>query len=284
MLLAIAWLHCAPALPAETAAPVTLVAFGDSTTAPRGSLAVYADVLREELSNVRVLNTGRGGDTTETARARFARDVLAHKPDVAIIQFGINDASVDVWDNPPATQPRVGKERFAANLRFFAQELKRNGAQVILMTPNPLRWTPKLREYYGKPPYLPDQPTGLNVLLDAYAETVRRVARDTDAVLVDVRRVFEAQGASPGGSVEALLLDGMHPNERGQRLVADALKYQLLLMAQKGALAIHQALPGSDSPRWTLQDQPATRAFPSQTDAPRNRDTNALDYSVDRGY
>ena len=83
---------------AGVAAPVTIVAFGDSTTAPRDSLVVYADILRAELSNVRVLNAGSGGDSTEMARARFSRDVLDRKPGVVVIQFGINDSAVDVWE------------------------------------------------------------------------------------------------------------------------------------------------------------------------------------------
>ena len=40
---------------AGVAAPVTIVAFGDSTTAPRGALVVYADLLREGLEDGRLL-------------------------------------------------------------------------------------------------------------------------------------------------------------------------------------------------------------------------------------
>ncbi len=148
---------------ANAAEPVTLVAFGDSTTALRGSLTVYATILQEELRGVRVINAGISGNTTEMARARFDKDVLAHKPAIAIIQFGINDSAVDVWKKPPATQPRVAPERYEANLRHFVETLKSRDARVILMTPNPLRWTPKLKQMYGKPPYKPDDPDGFNI-------------------------------------------------------------------------------------------------------------------------
>ncbi|MCX6901147.1 MAG: exo-alpha-sialidase [Verrucomicrobia bacterium] len=235
MVLSLAFAACVAANAAE---PVTIVAFGDSTTALRGSLTVYATILQEELRGVRVINAGVGGHTTEMARARFEKDVLAHKPAVAIIQFGINDAAVDVWKKPPATRPRVTAERYEANLRHFTETLKSAGARVILMTPNPVRWTPKLKEMYGKPPYKPDDPDGFNILLDGYADIVRKVARETGAALVDAREAFVAQGRKPGETVDALLLDGMHPNDRGQRLVAELLMDHLLAMAKKDGLPI----------------------------------------------
>ena len=44
------------------------------------------------------------------------------------------------------------------------------------------------------------------------------------AGLVDVYRAFQERGEEDGGSVDALLLDGMHPNAAGHRLVANLLK------------------------------------------------------------
>jgi len=151
---------------AAAARPLRIVAFGDSTTAPRvvegKELPVYADLLAEDAKlrerGVKIINAGVPADTTQEARARFGRDVLAQQPAVVIIQFGINDAAVDVWKNPPTTEPRVPRADYAANLLFFVTEVKKRGAQPILMTPNPLRWTDKLRSLYGKPPYAPADP------------------------------------------------------------------------------------------------------------------------------
>jgi len=85
------------------------------------------------------------------------------------------------------------------------------------MTPQPLRWTPKLLKLYGKPPYVPGDEAGLNVLLEEYVKTLREVAREKKVPLVDVYAAF-ADGA--GG----LLQDGMHPNDKGHALI-----YRLLL-------------------------------------------------------
>lgn len=204
-----------------------IVAFGDSTTAPRGELVVYAMLVENALAAkgipAKVVNAGVPGNTTSQARARLEKDVLAHNPNLVIIQFGINDAAVDVWRTPPAARPRVSLQQYENNLHHFVRMLKERDAGVVLMTPNPCRWTKELLKRYGKPPYRPDDPDGFNVLLCDYAEIVRRVAGQENVTLVDVYAAFQAYGKEPGQSVADLLLDGMHPNDRGQLLVANLL-------------------------------------------------------------
>jgi len=221
-----------PCLPARETAKSnrqlrTIVAFGNSITALRGKLRVYPTLIEKELTargrKLRVVNAGIGGNTTEQAKARFKTDVLAHNPDVVIVFFGANDAAVDVWKTPPATGPRVGRERYEANLREFCRALKSRGAKPILVAPSPFRWTPALKELYGRPPYQPDDPDGFNVLLAEYAESARKVAREESVALADAYAAFQAYGRQPGKSVDNLLADGMHPNAAGHLLLADLL-------------------------------------------------------------
>jgi lysophospholipase L1-like esterase len=215
----------------EASGAETIVLLGDSTTAPRGALVVYANLLEKELPargiEAKVINAGVGGNSTADARRRFERDVLAHQPDVVVIQFGINDAAVDVWRNPPATEARVSQKDYELNLRTMIQSLHKRGTRVILMTPNPMRWTPKLKELYGKPPYDPAAPQGFNVLLAGYAKTVEQLAREEKLPLIDVYQAFEDYGKGEGQAVDQLLLDGMHPNAAGHRIIADLLLEQL---------------------------------------------------------
>ena len=229
---------------APVAKPVTIVAFGASTTAVRGPTKVYASVLQEELQNVRVINAGVPGNTTEMARKRFEQDVLMHQPQIVIIQLGINDAAVDVWKKPPAKEPRVSPERYEANLRHFVQTLKSKNARVVLMTPNPLRWTPKLKEMYGKPPYQPENVDGFNAPLAPYCEAARRVAREEGAELLDMQQAFVEQAQKQGVTVDSLLSDGMHPNDGGHRIEADLLRECILALAKTHGLAI------TEGPRW----------------------------------
>lgn len=244
---------------APAAKPVTIVAFGDSTTAARGSTQVYAASLQAELGNVRVINAGVAGNSTELARKRFEQDVLAHQPQIAVVQFGINDAAVDVWKTPSAAEPRVALERYEANLRHFVRTLKAQHARVVLMTANPLRWTPKLKEMYGKPPYQPESADGFNAPLLPYCEAARRVAREEGAELLDVQQAFVQHAKTRGVTVDALLSDGMHPNDDGHRIVADLLRERVL------ALAKLHALPITAAPRWKASGEFVT-IHPAATD------------------
>jgi lysophospholipase L1-like esterase len=204
--------------------PGGIIMFGDSTTAERpGSVdKVYAFRVAEALpgigSSLSVHNAGVPSNTTREARRRLARDVLAHKPRVVVIQFGINDAAVDVWKKPPATTSRVPLAEYEQNLRTIITELRGAGARPVLMTTNPTRWTSRLRGIYGKPPYRPDAPDGFDApVLSRYNESVRRLAAELSAPLVDVHGAFSTRNP------DKLLLDGMHPNDEGHRLIAELL-------------------------------------------------------------
>jgi lysophospholipase L1-like esterase len=221
-------LACAAGAAPEPAAPFTVVALGDSTTAPRAGLKKpYAQLLQEELPGrgieARVVNAGVGGNTTADALARLEKDVLARKPDLVVVEFGINDSAVAVFATPPAREPPIALDRYRANLREVVRAVRKGGGAVILMTPNSMRWTPALKALYGKPPYKPDDPDGFNVILKDYAAAVRTLADEEKVPLADVYAAFEAHGKKEGQSVDELLLDGMHPNDRGHRIVADLL-------------------------------------------------------------
>ncbi len=210
--------------------PLCLVAFGDSTTAPRpGAIErVYSVRLQEALLakgvSLKVFNAGKGGNTTRDARARFERDVLRHRPQIVVMQFGINDAAVDVWKTPPATAPRVSLADFEANLRAMVQAARQEGARVILMTTNQLRWTESLKKLYGKRPYEVASPDGFDApLLAAYNQRVRALARELKTGLVDVRAAFHEFAEQPDRSLDDLLLDGMHPNDEGHEIVSRLL-------------------------------------------------------------
>lgn len=205
----------------------TIVAFGDSTTAPRGHLSIYADILERELPEggveARVINAGVPSNTTADGRKRFEADVLARDPELVVIQFGINDAAVDVWKDPPATAPRVALAQYEANLRWFIDALQQRDITPILMSPNPMRWAEKTRKLYGRAPYDPASADGFNVLLRDYAAAAKAVAADTGVPFIDVYGIFQAVDGEEGSSMDDLLLDGMHPNAAGHRLVANAL-------------------------------------------------------------
>lgn len=206
----------------------TVVTFGDSTTAERHGVVVYTTLLqRETAPGLRWINRGVRGNTTTMARERFERDVLTEAPGIVVIQFGINDAAVDVWKNPPVLESRVPLAQYEANLRFFLRSLrslKPAPARAILMTPNPQRWSPPLLERYGRAPYRPEEETGFTFILETYAEAVRRIACEEAVPLVDIYERYAEWERESGRPCAELLSDGVHPNSEGHRLVADALE------------------------------------------------------------
>ncbi|HMJ07583.1 MAG TPA: GDSL-type esterase/lipase family protein [Pyrinomonadaceae bacterium] len=213
---------------------IKIVAFGDSITAPRKGVVVYSKVLEDEFKrknlDIRVINSGVPGNTTAIAKERFEKDVLAHRPNVVIIQFGTNDAAVDVWKNPPETVSRVSKADYEKNLREFITAIRKLGAKVILVTPAPTRWTDKLKEMYGKPPYDPEDVDGFNVILKDYVGIAKRVAKDEGVRTVDLFSAYYKYDKRPGKKMDDLFLDGLHPNTAGQRIEAEMLLKQLRKM------------------------------------------------------
>ena len=165
---------CAPTAPA--ASPKRIVLLGDSTTYGYALDRPYGQILSEILIArgipALIINAGINGNTTEGARTRFERDVLARKPDIVVIQYGLNDQGIRFYTDPAATGTLVAKEQFAENLRAFVRQLRERGITAILMTPNPMVWTPELGRKYPDGPYL-TAPDGGNRRLERYVESIR---------------------------------------------------------------------------------------------------------------
>jgi lysophospholipase L1-like esterase len=205
---------------------ITIVAFGDSTTALRSTVeSVYAVRLERLLADrgvtARVINAGIGGSHTGRVsdngrfRIKHAFDrlepaVRAQNPDVVIVQFGWNDSWVD--SGKPGDASRIPLESYSANLREIVSTLRRDGALVILATPNH-PWS-KLEEWRHERTL-------------QYVDAVRALAKQLDVPLVDVWAAYEKYNAVEGQSFDDLLLDPVHPNDDGHALFAELLDAEL---------------------------------------------------------
>lgn len=222
---------------ADEAKLIRIIAFGDSTTATHDMIErVYpqrlAGALQARGIKAEVINAGVGGNTTADARVRFQKDVLQHQPDVVIIQFGLNDSAIDLHEGK--TEPRVSKRVYEHNLAHFVKTLKGRAIRVILMTPNAMLWTAELKSACGKPPYDPEDRWGFNLLGAEYAESVRRLARAHAVPLIDVYQLFLGYDGVEGQRADDLLLDGVHPNDKGHRIIADSLTHEIVALAGSG--------------------------------------------------
>lgn len=216
-----------PALKGHRPSPFVIVTFGASTTAPREDTYIFTDRLRDtlgaEMEALTVINAGVRGNTTEAARERLQSEVLDHQPDLVIICLGINDSTCDVWKDPPQRTPRVPLETYLRNMEYFCDRIRASGAACLLLTTQPLSWTPALKGMYGKPPYAADDPDGFNATLRTYMEALRAFARDRDLPLVDLYSMFQDCRIDRGVDLCQWFPDGMHPNSEGHALIADYL-------------------------------------------------------------
>ena len=215
--------------PTDAIRPRSIVMLGDSTTATLDSIKkVYARRVQETLNNEGiaswVTNSGIPGDTTEGARARLKHDVLAHNPDLVVVQFGLNDAAIPVYRDPSTRTPNVTPERYEANLRYVVDELQKRKIPVVLMTTNPCWWSKNVLEYYGKPPYDTTDADGYNkVLLYRYNEIVRKIAREKNVPLVDIYAAYGSYEEKTGRPIKKILPDGVHPDDFGHEMVTEML-------------------------------------------------------------
>lgn len=201
---------------------MTIVAFGDSTTATRSTVdQVYAARLPALLHargiEARVINAGVGGSHTgrladnarhrrKHALDRFDEAVRNHKPDVVVVQFGWNDSWID--SDKPDGPSRIPVKDYAANLKHITESLKRDGSKVILMTPN--RPNTSVEEWRV-------------ARTQQYVDAVRNLAATDSVPLVDVWAEYERFNAGHGLNSDNLLLDRVHPNDKGHELVARLL-------------------------------------------------------------
>lgn len=189
----------------ETGKPVKIVCFGDSITGQyyhTGGRRAWTQALGQTLRElypqalIEMINAGIGGNTSANGLERMDADVLAHKPNLIIAMFGMNDTA------------RLTTEDLRSNLRQIVQKAHKSGSETILMTPNAVADNDPIRP--------PEK-------LKAFAETVREVARESDLILVDTHQVYaEVRETNPSEWIR-LMSDAIHPNMRGHRLFASTL-------------------------------------------------------------
>jgi lysophospholipase L1-like esterase len=183
---------------------VKVVCFGDSVTGVyyhSGSRRAYTDMLGIALQrvsdapNVTMINAGISGHTTVNALARIDRDVLAHKPDVVTVMFGLNDMT------------RVSLGDYKANLKAIVEKCRGIGAEVVLATPNNVIDTSS-------------RPTEK---LIKYCDVVREVGRELGVPICDTYQQLSGVRANDPFDWRLLMSDSIHPNMAGHKSIAERL-------------------------------------------------------------
>jgi len=192
---------------------VRVVCFGDSITGVyyhTGGVRAWPKLLELALREVyprarlRVFNAGVSGNTTDAALKRIQRDVLARKPGLVVVMFGMNDLAYGSVD---AAVDAARKQRFRDNLESIVTQCRAGGAEVILLTPN--------STYPESAPGRPPQ------RIAEFAAIVRGVGDHLDVPVVDAYAEWERIRRESPRQWRLLMSETIHPCLRGHRVFAE---------------------------------------------------------------
>lgn len=184
--------------------PVRIVCLGDSVTGVyyhTGGRRAYTDMLAIALkrlypeAQVEAFNAGISGHTTVDGLKRLEADVLARKPHLVTVMFGLNDMT------------RVPQEEFEANLASIIRQCRAVGAEVMLCTPNSVTDTP-------------ERPIAK---LEEYVAAIRETGAREQAPVVDCYAACEAVRSRDMFQWQMLMSDEIHPNMTGHKLIAETI-------------------------------------------------------------
>jgi lysophospholipase L1-like esterase len=144
-------------------------------------------------------NVGLPGEQVDDAVDRFREVLTRYRPQVVLLQEGINDI------HKPGRPQSAAIPVIQDALRSMTREANSRGIRVLLGTLLP-------EDPCGCRAY--DYSDGVDNIVTANA-AIRALAASENAILVDLYPAFQ-------GQVETLLtFDGLHPNETGYARMAD---------------------------------------------------------------
>jgi len=203
-----------------------VIGFGDSITA--GVHLPKEDSYLARLGSkllCRTFNSGVPGQTTQEALQRLEEDVLARRPNLCIIQFGMND---HVAAFPQ--MPKVPLPQFRDHLIQMVHALSDYGIAPVLCTVHPIIEGSAEAYYYARHPREWYAPSGAQAWIDRYNEAIREAAKLCDCALADIDLYWKRQIENGVELCDLLRTtensgadDGVHPTPLGHRLYADCI-------------------------------------------------------------
>lgn len=180
---------------------LTIAALGDSFTYGWGVTKGYLCCLREMLSEkypvakLNLINGGSPGDTARGGVYRVWQDVIRHNPDLVIIQFGLNDlfSGFDI-------------NEFYQNLMRIVKEIQeKTESEIILVTSTTVEDKEQNKMIYN------------------FYDRIIECGKECKVPVVKVHEFWENRIAL-GSSIPFLVQnDGIHPNEAGHLIMAEAI-------------------------------------------------------------
>jgi len=170
--------------------------------------------------NTELIGKGIGGDKVSDLLTRYRDDVIKLNPDIVFIYIGIND----VWhkyDYGTGTDIDL----YENGLRQIITDLKENGVEVILCTPTVIGENNGEFTLVNQFKDIETMET-MNNDLDDYSDVIRKLSREFDTKLLDLRKIFMqyiSENNPENKSKGVLTTDGVHLNNLGSKLIADEM-------------------------------------------------------------
>lgn len=187
-----------------------VVIMGDSITEQRlySNYVELWTVTRFPTWKLTFRNVGIGGDRSPGGNSRFKRDVLAHKPTVLTVDFGMNDGGYGGFNEGAFATYMKG-------LQGIADQAKAAGIRVAWITPQPTERRqpgPQLVEY--------------NQTLEKFSEGVAEIAKKNGGIFVDQFHPYLAVMEKARATDPKIIItggDAVHPGPAGQALMAASI-------------------------------------------------------------
>jgi acyl-CoA thioesterase-1 len=193
--------------------------FGDSICFGQlvGSHQTWATYLAKELEEyaalklpVIVQNAGVNGNTTRQALERMYYDVLSHRPDYIMIQFGMNDCNY--WDTDFG-YPRVSEKAFMANIEEMVVKSTSAGCKHCFINTN----HPSIKEKTVSKKFCNYDKSNrrYNHLIRKATKRLKSLKLPVSLIDVEKKWISYLNSHEPVSLRSLLLEDGIHLSELG---------------------------------------------------------------------
>ena len=199
-----------------------IVIVGDSITEGGKKPGGYVWLLERYLSalypdrKIKIVNAGISGNKSTDMQARFQKDAIDQKPDLVMINVGVNDVSHAFIDFPKNQFFPQGNLLTGVPLPEYREKItqmvlaaKAAGIRVVLLSPTPIGETL-------------DGPE--NRRLQEYIAAMREIALQNQCLFIDLngpcQEVIRTYQKHAGKTLNLLAADGVHPNPSGYRIIA----------------------------------------------------------------
>ena len=146
------------------------------------------------------------------------RDALAFKPDVVIIKLGTNDSKPENWQY--GAEFRQDLEQMITTLRPDLAQTAKKGKKSKKAKQGSTEGTPKIYLCTPIPAFKPTWNINDSVIANAIIPIQQEVAKKYGLQIIDLHTLYAGDG-------NKMLTDGIHPDARGARRMAEIIAGEL---------------------------------------------------------